>query len=242
MIVKELLNICDLISPFDTQEVWDNSGLIIGDLDAKISQIYLSLEADKKVIDALPNGAALIAHHPLIFSPLKSLNFAQYPALLIRDLIMKNATLIAMHTNFDKSSLNRFVAREILGWREFSCEGFACFHETRLSFEQIIELAKTAFGGVRSIVQPAKRDRYKIAFCCGSGGGLIGEIECDILIAGDLKYHDAIKARTLGIGVIDAGHYETERFFGEALRLALEEKGINAIIAPSQNPFSDGIR
>ncbi|MDR2153333.1 MAG: Nif3-like dinuclear metal center hexameric protein [Helicobacteraceae bacterium] len=51
-----------------------------------------------------------------------------------------------------------------------------------------------------------------------------------------------MKAKALGIGAIDAGHYETERFFGEALRRELKEKGIDAIIAPSQNPFSDGTR
>jgi putative NIF3 family GTP cyclohydrolase 1 type 2 len=49
----------------------------------------------------------------------------------------------------------------------------------------------------------------------GSVGFMIGEIDCDVLIAGDLKYHDAIKAKTLGIGVIDAGHYETERFLAK---------------------------
>ncbi|MDR0747620.1 MAG: Nif3-like dinuclear metal center hexameric protein [Helicobacteraceae bacterium] len=238
MIVKELLNICDQISPFNTQETWDNSGLIVGDPNAAISQIYLSLEADKKVIDTLSENAALIVHHPLIFAPLKSLNFSEYPALLIRDIIQKNAALIAMHTNFDKSHLNRYVAKEVLGWQEFDCEGCVCYHKTRFSFERIMEIIKAAFGGVRSVLPPLCREEYRVAFCCGSGGGLIGEIECDILITGDLKYHDAIKAKTLGIGVIDAGHYETERFLGKALQKELSKYDIQSEIISSQNPLA----
>ncbi|MDR1451133.1 MAG: Nif3-like dinuclear metal center hexameric protein, partial [Helicobacteraceae bacterium] len=141
-----------------------------------------------------------------------------------------------------KHHLNRFVAQKVLGWREFTCEKFACFCEIKLSFEKIVELVGVAFGGVKSIVEPERREIYRVAFCSGSGGGMIGEIACDILITGDLKYHDAIRAKSLGVGVIDAGHYETERFFGEAMRMALQEKGLDAIIAPSQNPFSDGTR
>ncbi|MDR2639257.1 MAG: Nif3-like dinuclear metal center hexameric protein [Helicobacteraceae bacterium] len=242
MKLQELLDICDQISPFETQESWDNSGLIAGDKNAQITQIVLALEADGAVIDSLQKGSALIAHHPPIFSPIKRLDFSEYPANLIREIIMKRASLIAMHTNFDKSHLNQFIARKVLLWREFTSEGFACFHETKYAFSEIVELVRTAFGGVRSVVEPRKRESYRVALCCGSGGAMIGEIDCDIVITGDLKYHDAIKARSLGIGAIDAGHYETERFFGEAMRLALKEKGIDAIIAPSQNPFSDGIR
>jgi dinuclear metal center YbgI/SA1388 family protein len=233
---------CDQISPFETQESWDNSGLIIGNLSAEISQIVVSLEADKNAIDALPSGAALIVHHPLIFSPLKTLNFAEYPALLIRELVCKNINLIAMHTNFDKSHLNRYVAKEILGWREFESDDLVCYHQTQFDFEKIVDLVKKAFGAVKALTPPKKRESYRVALCCGSGGSMIGEIDCDILITGDLKYHDAIRAKALGIGVIDAGHYETERFFGEVLAPLLKEKGINAIIAHSQNPFSDGTR
>jgi dinuclear metal center YbgI/SA1388 family protein len=242
VILSELLKICDEISPFETQERWDNGGLLVGDPKAQVGDIFLALEADQKVIKDLPNNATLIVHHPLIFSPLKALNFAEYPALLVRELIYKNINLIAMHTNFDKSHLNRYVAKDILGWREFESDDLVCYHQTQFDFEKIVDLVRKAFGAVKALTPPKKRESYRIALCCGSGGSMIGEIDCDVLIAGDLKYHDAIKAKTLGIGVIDAGHYETERFFGEVLAPLLQEKGINAIIAHSQNPFSDGTR
>ncbi|MDR1451564.1 MAG: Nif3-like dinuclear metal center hexameric protein, partial [Helicobacteraceae bacterium] len=189
MTLKELLAVCDRISPFDERESWDNGGLIIGDPSAQIGRIAVALEADRRAIDSLPLGAALIVHHPLIFAPIKSLDFSKYPALLIRDLVLKDAALIAMHTNFDKHHLNRFVAQKVLGWREFTCEQFACFCEIKFSFEKIVELVGAAFGGVKSIVEPERRKIYRVAFCSGSGGGMIGEIACDILITGDLKYH-----------------------------------------------------
>ncbi|MDR3163111.1 MAG: Nif3-like dinuclear metal center hexameric protein [Helicobacteraceae bacterium] len=244
MIVGDLLNICDRISPFGAQEKWDNSGLIIGDPNAEVLSVCLSLEADGYAISALPNGTALIVHHPLIFTSLKSLNFAEYPALLIRDIIQKNAALIAMHTNFDKSHLNSYVAKEILGWRDFRQEELVCYHKTRFDFKRIAGLTRDAFGSVKSIAPPPSRKEYRVAFCCGSGGALIGEIECDILITGDLKYHDAIKAKTLGIGVIDVGHFESERYFGAALQKELSKYDIKSTIVSSQNPLGvyDSIR
>ncbi|GHV08749.1 GTP cyclohydrolase 1 type 2 [Campylobacterota bacterium] len=246
--LHSLLDICNEISPFSLQESWDNSGLILGDPNAEITAVALSLEADENAIAAAQNGSCLIAHHPLIFSPLKQLDLSTYPAKLLALAIHKNISLIAMHTNFDRTHLNRYVAKEILGWQESDCDGFICTSKFDGSFDELLSLTREKFGAIKSAVSTDRRIK-KVALIAGSGGSFAGEtgaIDADALITGDLKYHDAIAAKTAGIGVIDAGHYETERDFPlvlhAALKDALKEKGINAIIAPSKNPFSDGIR
>lgn len=33
----------------------------------------------------------------------------------------------------------------------------------------------------------------------------------DVLVTGDIKYHEAREAQTLGLALIDAGHFATER-------------------------------
>lgn len=43
----EIYSFLDSLSPFELQEEWDNSGLIIGDFDTKISDIMLCLEVTK---------------------------------------------------------------------------------------------------------------------------------------------------------------------------------------------------
>ncbi|MDR2905042.1 MAG: Nif3-like dinuclear metal center hexameric protein [Helicobacteraceae bacterium] len=237
MLIRDLLKILGEISPFETQESWDNSGLIVGDFSADAGDIFISLECDQNALNFMPNNSTLIAHHPLIFSPIKSLNFAEYPANLLRSAIAKNINVIAMHTNFDKSHLNRYVAEKILKFNDITENDFICYAKTAEKFDDLLTRVNSAIGSVKSFVKPPKKSEYKIAICCGSGGSFAGKIDADILITGDLKYHDAVRAASLEIGLIDAGHYETERFFGEVLRAALSQKGISAIIAPLKSPF-----
>lgn len=53
----------------------------------------------------------------------------------------------------------------------------------------------------------------RVAVCGGSGGGLIEASVAslaDVLVSGDLRYHDAQKALALGLALVDAGHDGTE--------------------------------
>lgn len=53
----------------------------------------------------------------------------------------------------------------------------------------------------------------KVALCSGSGASLLNEAVragADVLVTGDVKYHEAREAEDLGISLIDAGHYPTE--------------------------------
>lgn len=236
MKLRDLLALCDALSPFELQEAWDNSGLIIGDPDQQISSVVVSLECDKSVIDRAPQNACIITHHPLIFALLKRLDFSTYPAILIRELISKNISLIALHTNFDKTHLGAFVAKEVLGWSEFDQDGYLCHRHTKTTLDQLLSELKSKNITIRSVVDGGK-DIERVTLCTGSGGSLVGKITTDCLITGDLKYHEAVEAQALGRSVIDIGHYESERYFGEIMSELLKANGTNAIIADSKNPF-----
>ena len=54
----------------------------------------------------------------------------------------------------------------------------------------------------------------KVAVCGGSGAGLIQEAKrrgAEVLVTGDIKYHEARLAEDLGLALLDAGHFATER-------------------------------
>ncbi len=54
----------------------------------------------------------------------------------------------------------------------------------------------------------------KVAVCGGSGAGLIQEAKrrgAEVLVTGDVKYHEARLAEDLGLALLDAGHFATER-------------------------------
>jgi dinuclear metal center YbgI/SA1388 family protein len=77
--------------------------------------------------------------------------------------------------------------------------------------------------GVR-LVGEAGRKVKKVALCGGSGASLIQESArkgADILVTGDVKYHEARLAESLGLAVVDAGHFATERPMVEGLAQAL---------------------
>ncbi|MEN6413345.1 MAG: Nif3-like dinuclear metal center hexameric protein [Veillonellales bacterium] len=59
-----------------------------------------------------------------------------------------------------------------------------------------------------------KQKIKKVAVCGGSGAALIYKAKmagADVLVTGDVKYHEAQNAQNAGIAVMDAGHFGTER-------------------------------
>ena len=239
MRVKEILSLLDEISPFSLQESWDNSGLQVGSFNQKIEKIFLCIDVDEELIDTLPSNSLLITHHPLIFSKLRSIEFSSYPSKLIAKLIKKDIALIAMHTNFDKTHLNRYVAKNVLQV-EPECEEFICYFARSVDFDKALHWVSEAFGLVAPRYVRAKEQIERIALTTGSGGGLLDFVKADLFLTGDLKYHDAMKAKMLGINIIDIGHFESERYFGEALKEQLQRRGIKAIIASIKNPLEVG--
>jgi dinuclear metal center YbgI/SA1388 family protein len=71
----------------------------------------------------------------------------------------------------------------------------------------------------------------RVAVCGGSGASLISDAlrqGADCLVTGDIKYHDAQRARSEGLLLIDAGHFSTEilmvRQMSEQLKQAATER------------------
>ena len=82
----------------------DNVGLQVGNPEMKIKNIILSLDLKKEVIDSAikENCNLIITHHPLLFYPLKNLDFSKNKnAMMIEQLIKNNITLYSAHTNLD---------------------------------------------------------------------------------------------------------------------------------------------
>jgi dinuclear metal center YbgI/SA1388 family protein len=66
--------------------------------------------------------------------------------------------------------------------------------------------------GVRYVGEGGRMLR-KIALCGGSGASLLREAAgkgADALVTGDIKYHEAREAESVGLALVDAGHFATE--------------------------------
>ncbi len=93
----------DMDIPFSLAESWDKVGLLIGDPDALLTGVVLTLDITEQTVRLAESNDAnlIIAHHPLIFSPLNTLREDIVEQSLIRMLIQKDIAVLALHTNLD---------------------------------------------------------------------------------------------------------------------------------------------
>ena len=237
MKLQAIYNYLDQISPFELQEKWDNSGLVLGSMEREVSEIVLSLDIDFEMIEEAPEGALFVVHHPLIFGKLTALDFEKYPSNLLEKMILKKQSCIAMHTNFDKTHLNRYVFEKVLGFRMEAQNDFLCTTSGAWHYKALLTHIKERLNLPTLKVVGKKENITSIALCTGAGASLMDEVEADCFLTGDIKYHDAMKAMSEDLMMVDIGHYESEQFFAEILLKELKFLPILAIIANSKNPF-----
>jgi dinuclear metal center YbgI/SA1388 family protein len=115
--VKDVLTA--LLSWAPTAVAWerDNIGLLVGRADAAVSRALVCLDVTPGVVEeAVREGAELIiAHHPVIFHPLKSLRTDTTQGAMLAELLRKNISVIALHTNADAAlgGLNHALAARL---------------------------------------------------------------------------------------------------------------------------------
>lgn len=237
MKLQEIYNHLDKISPFELQEKWDNSGLIMGDMRREVSEIVVSLDIDLDMLEEAKEGTLFVVHHPLIFGKLTQLDFAKYPSNVLEKMILKKQSCIAMHTNFDQTHLNTYVFEKILGFKLDSQDPFLCTTKGEWNYKALLKLIKEKLNLPTLKVVGKKEKITSIALCTGAGASLMDEVEADCFLTGDIKYHDAMKAMSENLMMVDIGHYESEKFFAEIILSELKVLPILAIIANSKNPF-----
>ena len=241
MQIKDIYNYLNDLSPFELQEKWDNSGLIVGNMEDEFENIYISLDLDLEMIEKVESNSLIITHHPLIFSPIKTVNNDKYATKLLKILIKKDIALISMHTNIDKTHLNEFVGNNILNLNFKKSDDFILTAEINMSFEELQEYIKEKLNITTLKVTKSIEKIKTLSLTTGSGMSLLPYIKTDCFLTGDIKYHEAMEAKALGISLIDIGHFESEIHFSTLLEGLLQDylkkNNKTAIITASQNPF-----
>jgi dinuclear metal center YbgI/SA1388 family protein len=118
--VAQITEAVEQIAPLALAEEWDNCGLQVGDLAAEASRVLVALTPLPGVFEEAEETGAdfLLFHHPLIFTPLKSIDTASYPGDLLARAIRKGLAVYAAHTSYDAAPEGVSVAlAEALGLR-----------------------------------------------------------------------------------------------------------------------------
>ena len=225
--VKDIASVIEDFAPKSLQESYDNAGLQVGDPEATVSAVLLCLDVNEDVLKEAKDRECnlIVSHHPLIFKGLKQLTGVDLTQKLVIDAIKSNIAVYSAHTNLD--SVWDGVSHEIA--RKLSVKDLEVLEPQPDNSKvglgvvgNIKPLPKIEF--LRKIKETFKVTALKysaqspsvvvrrVAVCGGAGASLISSAiraQADILVTGDVKYHDFTSFGS-EIIIADIGHYESE--------------------------------
>ncbi len=216
--VNDVFEYINSIAPFEKQCEWDNSGFIVGDKNARVKKIGIVLDITNEAVRyATENGIDLIiSHHPVIFRGIKTVMADDPTYLLIRNGI----SAICAHTSLDiaKGGVNDALAKA-LGFGNAiplsdsgETEMVRVAEINALSGKQLAMLCAEKLSTAVTVADSGKPIK-KVALCGGAGADFMHDAAkagCDAYITGEAKHHEFLDAKSIGITLIAAGHFETE--------------------------------
>lgn len=239
--INEIYSFLNSKYPFSLQESWDNSGMLVDNYDMTCSKVLLTLDIDSAAAaEAGCKGAKLIiSHHPVIFEPLKKLDFNSPVCILSR----LGIAAICMHTNLDiaHGGTNGVIVKKLSDVLDISANmrsleelgdgrslGWIIELIDGIKVNKLAYYLKKIFGcAFLRVNRNCGSFISRIAVCSGSGGSLMKlaiEKGCDAMITGDVKHDVWIDANNKNFTLFDCGHFHTENLVLGELRRALEEK------------------
>jgi dinuclear metal center YbgI/SA1388 family protein len=112
------------------------------------------------------------------------------------------------------------------------------------SLSEFAAFAGRALGRIAVLmVGEPNRTVSRVAVACGAGDDFLKDAACaraDVLLTGEARFHRGIEAEALGIALITAGHYVTERLGVEDLAQRIAVNFPSLTVWPSQrerDPF-----
>lgn len=105
MKVKEVIAMLEELAPLAYSEDFDNTGLLVGDANANVSAILVTLDTLESVVDEAieKNCNLIVSFHPIIFSGLKKITGKTYVERVVQKAIKHDIALFSNHTALDNS-------------------------------------------------------------------------------------------------------------------------------------------
>lgn len=248
---EELVRCIETIAPKELMESWDNTGIQLDVGHREINRILVCLDVCSETIEeAIEEDCEfIVSHHPLLFSPIRRVSKEDAVGRYLIKLIRNNISVYSSHTSFDSTAggNNDFLADK-LGLTEVETPAEEPVMRTgklpeAVSLRAFCERVDLEIMGGKGLRYSGKDEQEirKVGICTGAGADLMDtavELGCDVLVTGDVKYHEFQRAEQMGLALIDAGHYETEIFFNEnmAEKLQLALGGSVRVIPSKTQP------
>lgn len=243
MKAKEIIHIMNDWALPKLIDHWDNTGFQIGDENKDINRILVALDIDNDIYEKAIQERfdMIITHHPLIFKPVSSITTSGYKEKLIYNLIKNEIVVFNAHTNLDQvhGGINDVLA-SLLGLSNcVPLKVNGTEFETEYGYGKVGDIEEQPLTRYISFIKEKLNIDFltvygddeilvnRVAVCGGSGAEFIynayDEKAC-IYITGDIKYHDAQLGYELGLTIIDAGHYNTEKVILPVIKEYLDKE------------------
>ena len=105
MTVAAIADIIEQLAPLDQAEDFDNVGLLVGDKNATVNGVLVTLDTLENVVEEAikKNCNLIVSFHPIIFSGLKKLTGKTYVERVVMKAVKHDIALYAIHTALDNS-------------------------------------------------------------------------------------------------------------------------------------------
>ncbi|MBN2273506.1 MAG: Nif3-like dinuclear metal center hexameric protein [Bacteroidales bacterium] len=223
MRLSEIIKALEELAPPVYKESYDNVGLMTGDPQEEIRAALLAVDITEEVLEeALANNINLIiSHHPLIFTPLKSITGKTGVEKILLRAIRKNIALLCAHTNLDNvdAGVNRKLS-EKLG----------------LTNARILDPVSGELRKLVTFVPPDYADKVRTALF-NAGAGHIGKYDqCSYNLEGTGTFRGSAEARPF-VGEKGKLHFEKEIRIETVFPKALTSKVVKSLL--SAHPYEE---
>ncbi len=215
--VREVLVQLEQLAPPQLAESWDNVGLLV-EGEGPVTGILTALDITGDVVaEAMERKCDLIvAHHPVIFHPVKALQYNN----VIYKLAQAGISAICMHTNLDCAAGGTGdTLAALLGLQQvqtYAVDGDEQLGRIGtlpqpLTMPQLAALCREVLHTPVRFVENG-RSISRVAVVTGSGDYVQDAVAAgaDALVTGEIGYHKALDAEAVGLGMVEAGHFGTE--------------------------------
>ncbi len=228
MNISSILAVLRQLAPEESALDDDPIGLLVDRDTAETAKIGVCLDATPDSVSRAASAGVhlVIAHHPLIYRPLKRLG-SDPVSRAVKTLVRNDIALYAMHTNWDlaPNGINDTLAEclELMNVQPLGTDGLARLPRlgTLASPRPLMDFARfveTALGcaetsALRVVCGDARRMVSRVAVCGGAGAELAEAAQAagaDAYVTSDVRHHEFWEAEARGLALLDAGHGATE--------------------------------
>lgn len=234
--------------PAEDAESWDRTGLLVGDRSKTVTGVACTLDPTIAAIEAAAASGAnvLLTHHPAFLDPPSTFgpasSVALNPGAGVYRAIELGVALMNFHTALDVSAEAQQMLPAMLGLELVDVveklpgkpgKGYGqlcAFNGETLTISQMAARCTSVFGRMPRVWGDACKPLSSVVTCTGSAGStgsaaLAAHVDC--LIAGEVKYHEALDLSAAGLAVIELGHDASELPFANVLARAACDAGVD---------------